>query len=85
MKRLFLIAAAALGGSLCFTLPASAQVEAPSHPSTVVPASDAAPRVVLTSVAAPTLQKYRVVSGDTLWSIGVRYLGSGVAWSKLAA
>ena len=86
MKRL-LLAAAGLAGSLCFASPAFAQpVESvPTSVSAVAPASGSPPKVLVSAVAAPTLQTYRVVSGDTLWSIGVRYLGSESAWSKLAA
>jgi LysM repeat protein len=87
MKRLLLAAAGLVAGSFCFISPASAQpVESvPTSVSAVVPASGSPPEAVLVAVAAPTLQKYTVVAGDTLWSIGVRYLGSGGAWSRLAA
>lgn len=86
MKRL-LLAAAGLAGSFLFISPASAQpVESvPTSVSAVVPASGSPPEAVLVAAAAPTPLRYRVVSGDSLWSIGVRYLGSGAAWSRLAA
>jgi LysM repeat protein len=87
MKRLLLAAAGLVAGSFCFISPASAQpVESvPTSVSAVAPASGSPTKVLLTAAAAPTLQRYRVVSGDTLWGIGVRYLGSGAAWSRLAS
>jgi LysM repeat protein len=87
MKRLLLAAAGLVGSILFLSSPAFAQpVESvPTSVSAVVPASGSPPEVVLAATQTPTLQRYRVVSGDSLWSIGVRLMGSGMAWSKLAA
>jgi LysM repeat protein len=85
MRKLLLILAAAIGGTFALAAPAHAQpaspVDAPYHPSPVVAASGSPP-VVLTSVRTPTLPRYRVVSGDSLWSIGIRL---NRPWTALAA
>lgn len=86
MRKLFVLLATALGGAFVLAVPAHAQpahsADAPYHPSTVVQASGSPPKVVLTSVRTPTLQRYRVVSGDSLWSIGIRV---NRPWTALAA
>jgi LysM repeat protein len=84
MKRL-LVAAAGLAGSLFVISPASAQPvdSVPTSVSTVVPASGSPPSVVLTAVRVQTpLPKVTVVSGDTLWGIGVR---THRTWQALAS
>lgn len=85
MKRSIFIAAAALGGSLFLTAPAAGASPRLSG-SNVATASDAPAQAVTVAVvkaAAPTaLPSYRVVSGDTLWAIGVRYHRQ---WTALAA
>lgn len=83
---------AALLGGLLLAAPMAAQAT-PSLPATgdEAPASGSPPEVVLTAAvantaaAAPTLQKYTVVTGDTLWSIGIRFLRSESAWSRIAS
>ena len=91
MKRgLTLLTAAAVGGSLCFVSPVSAQaVENPTSVSTVAPASGSPPEVVLTAakvaavVRTPApLTKVTVKAGDTLWALGIRFSRS---WQALAS
>jgi LysM repeat protein len=85
MKRLFLLAAAALGSSIFFVPPASAVPVDPDGPvpywSSVVPASDPPPRVTAKVVPAP-LPKVTVVAGDTLTAIGAR---THRTWEALAS
>lgn len=84
MKRLFLVAAGALGACFCFISPASAHPvdSTATSASTVVPASGSPPKAVLTAARVPTLPRYRVVSGDSLWLIGTR---THRTWQALAS
>jgi LysM repeat protein len=85
MKRLLLAAAGLVAGSLCFISPASAQPVdsvATSVSAVALPASGSPPKVLVSAVRTPTLPRYRVVSGDTLWSVGVRFHRG---WPALAA
>jgi LysM repeat protein len=87
MKRLFLLAAAALGGSFCFISTASAHpVDTEGNTPTrsyVVPASDPAPRVTAKAVRVPQpLPRVTVVSGDTLSDLGTR---THRTWEQLAS
>lgn len=82
MRKLLLLLAAALGGTLLVMAPHAGASPLPVAVSSVVPASGSPPEVVLTAVRTPTPQRYRVVSGDSLWSIGVRF---GRSWAALAA
>lgn len=88
MRRLFVLFAAALGGTFAVAAPASAHLAGPGdstgNRSIVVPAaSDPAPAVLTALVKqAPTLVRYRVVSGDTLSGIGTRF---DRTWPNLAS
>lgn len=73
---------AALLGGLLFAAPTVAQAASPPVTGAMVPASGSPPEVVLTAAAPTALPKYRVVVGDTLWAIGVRYHRS---WPALAS
>jgi LysM repeat protein len=77
-----LLAAAIIGGCL-LAVPTTAASASPLPASgAMVPASGSPPRAVTVSVRTPTLPTHRVVSGDSLWSIGVRYHRG---WPALAA
>jgi LysM repeat protein len=82
MKRLILIAVG-LAGSL-FAIPTTAATAAPLPVavSSVVPASGAPPSAVLVATAAPALPRYTIVSGDTLWALGLKF---GRTWENLAS
>src|SRR5262252_9328670 len=91
MKRrtsFFLSLAAIGGGILLSSAPAASAASLPA-PELVVVASGSPPfAFVLAAVTTPAkvqtpaLPRYRVVSGDSLWSIGVRYHRS---WPALAS
>lgn len=86
MRKLLLLLGAALCGGFLY-VPAVSAMAAPAAPlpaqSAVVPASGSPPKVfVLVSVQTPTLTRVTVVSGDTLWGIGVR---TNRTWEQLAS
>lgn len=83
MKRLLLLAAAGLAGSLSYISPASAQpVDSPSV-STVAPTASGSPtKVLLTAAVTPSLPRVTVRSGDTLWALGITWHRG---WPALAA
>jgi len=85
--RKLLFAAAVVGGFLVAPISAATAASVPD-PGAQVAAASGSPPSVLTAVvkakaAVPTpLPRYRVVSGDSLWSIGIRYHRT---WPALAA
>jgi LysM repeat protein len=90
MRRLFVLFAAALGGTFAVAAPASANLAGPGgdsynrSPVVALTASDPPLRVTVAKVVpvpAP-LPRYTVVSGDTLSGIGAR---TGRTWEQLAS
>jgi LysM repeat protein len=85
VKRLTILAAAGLAGSL-FVIPTMAASAAlPATVSTVAPASDALPAATVVAAVrtAPPLVKVTVVSGDTLSGIAASHPPS--TWPGIAA
>jgi len=81
--RKLLLAAAMLGGFL-IAVPAQAATAAPTPDAgaQVAAASGSPPKALVLTAAAPKLPTYTIVSGDTLWALGLRF---GRTWSALAS
>lgn len=75
------LSAAFLGG-LLFAVPMAAQAASLPATGDVAQARGSSPSVILTAVQTPTLARYTVASGDTLWGIGIR---THRTWPALAS
>lgn len=82
MRKLLLLLAALVGGTLFVMAPSAGATPLPAS-GAMVPASGSPPKAaVLVSVRTPALPRVTVASGDTLWALGIRYHRG---WSALAA
>ena len=82
MRKLLLILAAIVGGTVVVMAPHAGASPLPAS-GAMVPASGSPPEAtVLVSVQTPTLPRVTVKPGDSLWLIGVH---TGRSWEQLAS